>query len=312
MMLPLAEITMIETLLASLPAMACVFLGIALFVIGFFRPAPDADFDAAFRVSVDNLDRHTLFDIPELRPIIWPFHELARRMAFDKLRRRLLRNLRASGNPKAYSPDEYMTLCVLSGLTAVLATTVLWLLLLSGMPFVGLYPMVFVIGFWLCEYDLSSKAHKRLRQINFQLPYALDLLAMTMQAGATFYEAARTVANENSDEPLNQELATVVREIEFGRSRQDALQHFADRIPLQTLNSIIAAILQAEELGTPLADVLVLQANLLRMYRSMRAEKALGEATVKLLIPSMLIFLSVVLIIFGPVLVRYLTGELGF
>ena len=60
-----------------------------------------------------------------------------------------------------------------------------------------------------------------------------------------------------------------------------------------------------------LAEVLRLQANLLRMFRSMRAEKGLGEATVKLLVPSMLIFISVIMVIFGPIIVRFFRGELG-
>jgi len=288
----------------------CFFLAAGLFVVGFFKPAPEADFDAAFRVSVDNLNRRTLFDIPELRPVLWPFHQIARRISVESLRRRVLKNLRASGNPNAYSPDEYLTLCVLSGLAAAVIAAVLEFVLLQQMPHVLVLLAAVIVGFWLCLYALSGRAAKRLREINIQLPYALDLLAMTMQAGATFYEAARTVASEDVDQPLNQELSTVVREIEFGRSRQEALQHFADRIPLKSLGSIIAAVLQAEQLGTPLAEVLVLQANLLRMYRSMRAEKALGEATVKLLVPSMLIFISVILIIFGPVIVRYSRGEL--
>ena len=309
-MLMLAEIPTTEVLLAALPAMAFLFVGLGLFFIGFFKPRADADFDAAFRVSVDNLDRHTLFDIAELRPFIWPFHQFAQRMAFDSFRRRTLRNLRSSGNPNGYSPDEFATLCVLTGLGFVLAVLVFYLAFLSSMPFWLLYPVLFIAGFWISDYILATKAAQRLRKIAVQLPYALDLLAMTMQAGATFYEAAKTVADENQDEPLNQELGFVVREIEFGRSRQEALAHFAERVPVKSLNSIIAAILQAEQLGTPLAEVLLLQANLLRMYRSMKAEKRLGEATVKLLIPSTLIFVSVVFIIFGPVIVRYFRGEI--
>ncbi len=295
-------------LLLFFGTLAAVFAGTTLFVVGFFKPAPEADFDAAFRVNVDNLNRATLFDVPELRPVIWPFHQLARRLSIESLRRRVLRNLRASGNPNAYSPDEYITLCVLWGVGAVLVLTALEAALMQESPSLLVLPVAFGIGFFLCDYALSSKASARLREINIQLPYALDLIAMTMQAGATFYEAARTVSEQNPDQPLNQELAIVVREIEFGRSRQEALQHLADRIPLESLNGIIAAVLQAEQLGTPLGEVLRLQANLLRMYRSMRAEKSLGEATVKLLVPSTLIFVSVIIVIFGPVIVRYFRG----
>jgi tight adherence protein C len=285
-----------------------IALGLGLLVVGFFRPPPEADYEAAFKVNVDYLDRHTIFDLPGLRVLVWPFYQFARRIAGQSFRRRILRNLRSSGNPKGYSPEEYITLCLLWGVGAALATVVFFEVFTAGR---GVHPallvVVFVFAFVVCELSLDGKAAKRLRQINQQLPYGLDLIAMTMQAGATFYEAAKTVAEENPDEPLDQELGIVVREIEFGRSRQEALQHFADRIPIESLSSIIAAILQAEQLGTPLAEVLVLQANLLRMYRSMRAEKTLGEATVKILIPSVLIFMAAILVIFGPIIVRVMT-----
>jgi tight adherence protein C len=287
----------------------CFFLGAGLFVLGFFKPPAEADFEAAFRVNVDNLDRNTIFDVPELQVVLWPFLQTARRISGVKFRYRILRNLRSSGNSKGYSPEEYITLCLLWGLGLVLAAAIF-----PTLAGVKLHPLTiliaFVFGFVVCEQILDSRAIARLKRINQQLPYGLDLLAMTMQAGATFYEAAKTVAEEAPEEPLNQELGVVVREIEFGRSRQEAMQHFSERIPIESLSSIVAAILQAEKLGTPLAQVLLLQANLLRMYRSMRAEKALGEATVKMLVPSVLIFLAAILVVFGPVIVRALEGKL--
>lgn len=296
------------TAMLLLIALALIFVGLALIVIGFFKPVPDMDYDAAFRVSVDNLDRSTMFDIPDLQPVLWPFVQLARRLSPDSLRQRVLRNLRSSGNPSGYSPDEFLTVCLMAGLGVGAVMTLLMFLLDNQIQVIFMLPG-FVIGALYMEMSLASKATKRLRSIRQQLPYALDLLSMTMQAGATFYEAARTVANDQPSEPLNQELGIVVREIEFGRSRQEALQHLGDRIPVDSLSSIIAAILQAEQLGTPLADVLRLQANLLRMHRSMSAEKALGEANVKLLLPLVLIFMAAILIVFAPIIVRFVKGD---
>ena len=295
-------------------SLLCFFLAGALVVIGFFKPVPEADYEAAFRVNVDNLNRRTIFDVPEMQFVLWPFMQLARRLTVEGERRNILRHLLASGNPKAYSPDEYLTLCFLWAL----GTAGLLVFIRAGFmdadiasPLTLIAGVIgFFAGYLVCRQMLAGQAAKRLRQIKIQLPYGLDLLSMTMQAGATFYEAAKTVVEETPDDPLNQELAIVVREIEFGRSRQEALQHFGQRIPIETLNSIIAAILQAEQLGTPLAEVLLLQANLLRMYRSMRAEKSLGEATVKLLIPSVFIFLAAILVVLGPVAVRAIRGDL--
>lgn len=297
------------TLLLLSAALICIGASLTLLTIGFFKPVPDMDYDAAFRVNVDNLQRDTIFDSPSLQPILWPFVQLARRISPDSLRARILRNLRSSGNTRGYSPDEYLTLCLIVGLAAGLAIAFIMFILDNQIQPVFIVPG-FIIGALYVEAALSGKAIRRLRSIRQQLPYTLDLLSMTMQAGATFYEAAKTVANDQPDQPVNQELAILVREIEFGRSRQEALVHLGDRIPIESLNSIIAAILQAEQLGTPLAEVLRLQANLLRMYRSMSAEKALGEANVKLLLPLVLIFLAAILIVFAPIIVAFSKGKL--
>jgi hypothetical protein len=219
-----------------------IALGTGLLVVGFFRPPPEADYEAAFKVNIDYLDRNTIFDLPGLHILIWPFYQFARRLAGPIYRRRILRNLLASGNPKGYSPEEYITLCLLWGFCSALAAFVFCEIFLGGR---GAHPavlvVIFLFAYVVCDLSLDGKAAKRLRQINQQLPYGLDLIAMTMQAGATFYEAAKTVAEENPDEPLDQEIGIVVREIDFGRSRQEALTHFAQRIPIESLSSISSA-----------------------------------------------------------------------
>ena len=117
------------TAMLLLIALALIFVGLALIVIGFFKPVPDMDYDAAFRVSVDNLDRSTMFDIPDLQPVLWPFVQLARRLSPDSLRQRVLRNLRSSGNPSGYSPDEFLTVCLMAGLGVGAVMTLLMFLL---------------------------------------------------------------------------------------------------------------------------------------------------------------------------------------
>jgi tight adherence protein C len=159
----------------------------------------------------------------------------------------------------------------------------------------------------LCPPD---KAGKRIRLISRHVPYALDLIALAMGAGATFTEAVRTVVREDPEHPFNVELNTVMAEIELGTTRAQALRNLADRIPLEGLRSIIAAIIQAEGLGTPLSDVLKQQSNLLRLQRSVRAEKLAAAASVRILVPSLLILISVVLTIFAPIIIRAVKGEL--
>ena len=173
------------------------------------------------------------------------------------------------------------------------------------MPLVGL-----VFGFGGTVYGLFGQAAKRVRNISKRVPYTLDLISLAMGAGATFTEAVRTVVREDPTHPFNVELNTVLAEMELGTTRRQALASLSERIPLDGLRSIIAAVVQAEQLGTPLSDVLKQQADLLRLQRSVRAEKAAASASVRILLPGVLILMSVVLTVFGPVIIRALKGQL--
>ena len=288
-----------------------VFASVFFLVTALFRAPVDVTDEVVFRTDVDNVDRNTLFEMVPLRPFLVPLYHLALRLNVPRFKRHVLRLLLALGNPNQYSPDEYLVVCLVWGIVGGAGMWIGAMLVLSG---VGLVASVFYIlvgfaaGFFVAYLWLRERALRRLQAISKRLPYTLDLIAMAMDAGATFYEACQSVIQDEPDEPLNQELAILVREIDFGRSRQDALTHLGQRIHVDGLDGIISAVLQAEQLGTPLAEVLKLQANLLRMRRSMRAERRAGEASVKMLIPMMLILLSVVVVIFAPMIVRVLEG----
>jgi len=89
----------------------------------------------------------------------------------------------------------------------------------------------------------------------------------------------------------------------------EALSHVADRVPLESLRSVIGAVIQAQTLGTPVATVLSLQSEMLRVQRSVRAEKLSASASLRVLIPSMVILIGVVGLVFAPLIVRFFRGE---
>jgi len=291
----------------------CVAGGVFLLVISLFRAPETSGFEAAFRIDVDNIDRKSIFELEWMKPLLVPVHEVVRRFHAPVFKKHIFKLLLALGNPNQYSAEEYMVVCLVWAVSCSLTLTVMARLSTGEMSVLVTAAFLivgFLGGFFGAYIFLRERALRRLRAIAKRLPYALDLIAMTMDAGATFYEAAGSVVRDEPEDPLNQELGILVREIDFGRSRQDALTHLGERVTVDGLDGIISAILQAESLGTPLADVLKLQANLLRMRRSMRAERKAGEAAVKMLVPSMLILLSVVLIIFSPFIVRAIHGEI--
>jgi tight adherence protein C len=289
-----------------------VFVAVFLLVATLFRAPLETEDPNAFRIEIDGVDRETIFEVPWLQPALVPLYHAVRRLNMPGFKRHVMKLLLALGNPHQYTADEYLVICVIwsgigSVMTLLLARVIVGELSLAGLG--AFLVLGLVLGFFGAYLWLRELALRRLREIARRLPYALDLIAMAMDAGATFYEAAKAVVRDDPNDPLNEELSMVVREIDFGRSRQDALTHLGQRIDVEGLDSILSAVLQAEALGTPLAMVLKLQANLLRMRRSMRAERKAGEAAVKILVPSMLILVSVVIIIFAPVIVRAIEGR---
>lgn len=286
-----------------------IAVSVWLIVVTLFRPPSGKQYEDAFRSHVDYSDRSTIFEVEFMRPVVWPMLQLARRLNFPGLKRRTQRHLNALGNPNLYSPDEYMVICMIWGIVGAAGAYMLYWTVIgeATSAMLGVGAVVGACGAYL---HLRERAIKRLRAISRRITYALDLISMTMDAGATFYEATLAVIQSSPKDPLNEEFAVMIREIDFGTSRRQALEHLSHRIPIKGLDSIISAIVQAEELGTPLAEVLRLQSNLLRMRRSMLAERRAGEAAVKLLVPSMLILISVVVVIFGPFIIRAMRGEL--
>ncbi len=260
-------------------------------------------------IATGHADRRTVFEMPLTQPLMWLLLVVARQIRTGSLRAKVREMLVAAGNPRFYTVDEYLALGVLWSVLLALLLEFVNLLFLKelswAMAVIGLAG-----GFALALYHLHTQAVKRVREISRRVPYTLDLIALAMGAGATFTEAAATVVSEDRQHPFNVELNTVLAEIELGNTRAQALRNLADRIPLETLRSIVAAIIQAESLGTPLADVLKQQASLLRLQRSVRAEKLAAAASVRILLPSMLILMSVVLAVFAPVIIRAIKGRL--
>jgi pilus assembly protein TadC len=146
-----------------------------------------------------------------------------------------------------------------------------------------------------------GRATKRLARIRIRLPFAVDLIALTMEAGGGFQECLATAVNENGDHPLTDELAEVLRQIALGRPRNEALSSMQERLQDEDVNELVFAINKGEELGTPLSAILRDQAEQMRLKRSQRGEKAAGEAEVNILFPGMILMIACLLVVITPI-----------
>jgi tight adherence protein C len=282
-----------------------IFVSLSMLLMSLFSQGGQVQLSPQREVALatGHLDRRTMFENPYLRQIMWILLSLCHRIAIPKVKTWIGRNLVSAGNPNYFTPEEYMAQSLFTGM--VLGGFLgVFILMVAGEFSIPIFLAGVVIGAGLTIYQLYYSAAKRMQVITRRLPYALDLVSLAMGAGATFTEAIGTVVREQSEDPLNVEFKAVLAEIELGTTRRKALQNLAERAPLEGMRSIIASVIQAEELGTPLHKVLHDQATLLRLQRSVRAENAAAKASVRILIPCLLIVIAVILAIFGPAIVR--------
>jgi tight adherence protein C len=228
---------------------------------------------------------------------------LAHRLSLPRLKAWLRRRLIAAGSPNYYTAEEYLALALAGGVLAGLVLQVVTLMIWGQL---SLFLMVLGLGVGssLTIYQLHEKANERVQVIQRRLPYALDLIALAMGAGATFTEAVRTLASENDEDPLNSEFRALLAEIDLGTTRRRAMENLSARVPLESLENVIASVIQAEELGSPLTDVLRDQATVLRVRRSYEAENRAAIASVRMMVPSLLLVIAVLLAVFGPAALR--------
>jgi tight adherence protein C len=296
--------------LATLAISLLVFTAVFLAIYAVFRfPVPVAPPVHRRIARAVGADTATVFEQPMLAPILSLATNVAGRLNLPKLRADIRQNLDASGNASGYSVEQYLALAIVSAIASALIGGLLELSLGGGLLLIVL-PIAAVVGFYLPLWLLQAARAKRVVLIAKQLPYTLDLVALVMAAGSSFAEAIETLIRDQPDEDLNQELQIALSEMEYGAPRNVALKNLAERIPLESLRSVVAAVNQSERLGTPMSSILKLQADMLRAQRGVVAEKKSASASLRILIPSMMIMISVVTILFSPMIIRYIQGDL--
>lgn len=156
---------------------------------------------------------------------------------------------------------------------------------------------------------LRSSLKKRHWQIMKALPFVLDVLTLSVEAGMDFISALQRNCSARKMDPLNEELLRMTKEIQVGQSRRDALRRMADRVNQPDLRSVSYALIQADELGVSIGSILRIQSEQLRSRRFDRAEKLANEAPTKMIFPLMLfIFPAVFIILLVPVLAQAIKG----
>lgn len=159
-------------------------------------------------------------------------------------------------------------------------------------------------GYATLRMNLTLNITKRREAMEQQMPDVLDLLSVNVEAGLGFEQALLHVI-EHFEGPLIDELTITYREITMGRTRRDALAHFAERCELDEIKTFVGAVVQAEQLGISIKNVLRTQAAAMRANRRSKVEERAQKVQVKMLIPMVtLIFPVLLIVLLGPAIVQ--------
>lgn len=240
-----------------------------------------------------------------LLPGIRRFGQLVRRRTPAGITERLAHRLEFAGSPEGWDAERVIALKVMGGTFGVLAVLALGTFLdLSPFRVAIFTAFAGLLGYFLPDMQLSSLAQKRQEAIQRALPDSLDLLSITVEAGLGFDAALSRVATQVSG-PLGEEYYRVIKEMQLGKSRADALRGLRDRTTVAELRSFVLAMIQADIFGLAIANVLQVQAAEMRVKRRQRAEEKAQKVPVKILFPLVTcIFPSLFIVLLGPAAIR--------
>jgi tight adherence protein C len=224
------------------------------------------------------------------------------------------RKLELAGNPRGLEPPIFWALRIF--LAVAIGGFLLFIYSIGDLNWTLSRKLIVMaafvaLGFYVPELLLTSRIQRRQKEIRKAMPDALDLLTICVEAGLGFDGALQKVY-EKWDNLLALAFGRVIREIQLGKLRREALRDMADRIGLPEMTSFVAAIIQSEQLGVSMAKVLRIQSDQMRIKRRQLAEEAAHQAPIKMLIPmALLIFPAICIVLMTPAALMMMRSVLG-
>ena len=315
-----------------MPGLELLGLGILAAVGGFiaalsFRPAPPSDVElvetrlrnyaaatggvAARPPTLEELELQAPFVERVIRPQLARLAKVLARATPEQSRLELQRKLNLAGRPYGLEATEFTVVRYLfTGLMLLIGLGL-------GRSVGGVKMLLFTavggaVGFFLPVLWLRQLVNKRRSDIEYTLPNAIDLLSVSVEAGLSF-EAALGTVSEKLGGPLATEFLQVLQEIRLGRPRLEALDDLGRRVGVEDVHNLVQSIIQSAQLGTPISQILTLQADEIRRRRRQRAQELGARAPLKMLIPMVTcIFPTLWVMLLGPAILLILAEGGGF
>ncbi len=167
-----------------------------------------------------------------------------------------------------------------------------------------------VIGFLVPSIWLHRRIQSRREAIVRELPEAVDLLHLCVEAGVDFMGGLTRVVQESPRGPLMEELSALLQEIRVGKQRREALRSLARRVDVPDISAFVRTLVQADRMGTGMSEALLILSEESRLRRYHRAERFAQKAPIKMLLPLMMIMGTVLIIVGGPIMLQFMRGDI--
>jgi tight adherence protein C len=237
---------------------------------------------------------------------------IGRRLSGADSAERVRRKLDLAGNPRDWSIDRVVSVKVIGA--AALAVVALALVLLLGPPLsLGFLAVVagLVLGFFVPDLYLYQQTYERSMRLQKDLADAIDLMTISVEAGLGFDAAVQQVAR-NVEGPVGEEFSRVLREMQIGKGRSEAMRSLGERTNVADLKSFVSAMVQAESFGIPIAQVLRVQSTEMRVKRRQRAETKAQQVPVKITVPLIFFILPCLFMaVMGPAAIQIMENGIG-
>ncbi|MDP2305951.1 MAG: type II secretion system F family protein [Pseudomonadota bacterium] len=258
--------------------------------------------------GVEAVDQAVLVDA--FRPMYSLFVPVTRGMGLLAYRQRIEKSFVTAGMTGRLTTDEFLAYKLSMALLYwFLFIALLCYVIIGTSPPIVIQLGVVVLGSFFPDIWLRGQVQERQTNIRRSLPYVMDLLTLSVEAGLDFIAGVHKVCEKARSGPLIDELAFMLREVQVGASRQQALRNLARRTDMPELRSFAALLIQADILGASIGPVLRAQSDLIRTQRFQAAERAGAYAATKILFPLILFIMpAVFIVIFGPIVLNFVFG----
>ena len=301
-----------------------IIIGVVIVVVAGIRKSKDLTEDPLAErlaeysqrgesVSLEQIELAQPFSERVIMPFMRRLGEVSTRFTPQNVLEQTRKKLELAGNPGRMDASTFM---ILHFVAAVFLGALIFVFTLFshtiGLPIKILMVAAFtVLGYFLPDLLLKSRIDSRQKSVRRAMPDALDLLTICVEAGLGF-DAAMSKVHEKWENELALAFGRVIREIQLGKLRRDALRDMAERLGIAEMTSFVAAIVQSEMLGVSMAKVLRIQSDQMRVRRRQYAEEQAHKAPIKMIFPmGLLIFPALMIVLLTPAALR-LMGSLKY